>query len=388
MTVTTLIADSPAELVKQTLRSTSTANNATVLSLQTLFRSTPGPTEIESVTVKRTGRATKTTSAGTAATTSSRTKTARSRTNTKTAVQDPGPPDGAQLSAQEKLVLATEVFNMTLKTLSDAVNVGTAPSPRESTPVKRTTKSARSKTAQAVENRVSEADKGVSAVAECARLSLSCLRTLKTEQGGQGDGMPNLQLEQGACVLAGRLLSLGLNDLAYKELRGLKRRIQQHIDGLSTSRKKAGKDTREEDEQKERMSDLLTFSNIPSVRSLLGLLVSFQSSALRLIAAEKRPATVQKLVSALQLADDSSPANVILAAIDSGALSKDKGAIQLQLLSSTVSSLSYASQTSSSGGKDRLKPSTVLALQLLSLEIRCMSWKISGHICDDEHRES
>ncbi|KAL3445269.1 Separin [Aspergillus insuetus] len=383
MALTTLIADSPAELVKQTLRSTSTASNATVLSLETLFRATPGTTEIESATVKRAGRVTKTASTATAATTSSRTKTARSRTNTKTAVQDPSLADGARLSAQEKLVLATEVFNMTLKTLSDAVKIGTAPSTRESTPVKRTTKSARSKTVQAVDKGISEADSGVSAVAECARLSLSCLRTLKTEQGGQGDGTPNLQLEQGACVLAGRLLALGLNDLAYKELRGLKRRIQQHIDGLSTSRKKTGKDAREEEEQKERMSDLLSFSNLMSARSLLSLLVSFQSNALRLVAAEKRPATVQKLVSALQLADESSPANVILAAIDSGALAKDKGAVQLQLLSTTVLSLSSSSQTPGNGGKDRLKPSTVLALQLLSLEIRCTSWKVSGHICDE-----
>jgi hypothetical protein len=30
---------------------------------------------------------------------------------------------------------------------------------------------------------------------------------------------PNMQLEQGLCVLAGKLISLGLNDLAYKELR-------------------------------------------------------------------------------------------------------------------------------------------------------------------------
>ncbi|KAL3458583.1 peptidase family C50-domain-containing protein [Aspergillus heterothallicus] len=380
MAVTTLIADSPAELVKQTLRSTATANNATVLSLQTLFRSAPG-IEVESATVKRVGRATKST-VTTTTTSTSRTKTARSRTNTKTGAQEPGLTDAGRLSSQEKLVLATEVFNMTLKTLSDAVKSGTTPATRESTPLKRTVKSARSKTTPVTEKGSAEIENGVSSVAECARISLSCLRTLKADQGGQGDGLPNLQLEQGACVLAGRLLALGLNDLAYKELRGLKRRIQQHLDGLSTSRKKTGKEARDEEEQKERMSDLLSFSNISSARSLHGLLVTFQSNALRLIAAEKRPATVQKVSSSLQLADESSPANVIIAAIESEALTKDKAAVQLQLLSSTVLSLSSVSQTSSTG-KDRLKPSTALALQLLSLEVRCMSWKVAGHICDD-----
>ncbi len=198
--------------------------------------------------------------------------------------------------------------------------------------------------------------------------------------------MPNMQLEQGACILAGRLLGLGLNDMAYRELRGLKRRIQQYLDALASGSNKTGKkdvrDAEAEEAAKERMSNLLSFSNISEARSVHGLLVSFQSNALRLISAEKRPATTQKLVPSLQLADGSSPASVILAAIESGALSKDKGAVQLQLLSSTLLSLS-AQNSNANTGKDRLKPVTLLNLQLLSLEIRCMSWKISGHVCED-----
>ncbi|KAL4967712.1 C50 family peptidase [Aspergillus stella-maris] len=389
MAVTSFPSDARAsvESVKQTLRSTSTCSAATVLSLQQLFRSS-NSVDIESATatVKKGVRGTKATATSTT-TTASRAKTTRTRTNTKTkatvqetAIVTLADSNAGRLSNQERLVLATEVFNTTLKTLSDAVK--TATSTKETSPVKRAAKSIRTKKTE--ETTTTQGDNGVSAVGECARLSLSCLRILKSETGGeQGDGLPNMQLEQGVCVLAGRMLALGLNDMAYKELRGLKRRIQQHLDGLATGRKKTTKKDPqgEEDEAaKERMSDLVSFSNVANARSVLGLLVTFQSNALRLIAAEKRPATIQKMLPSLQLTDDSSPTKVILAALESGALSKDKAAVQLQLLSSTVLSLSTQANNNT---KDRLKPITVLALQLLSLETRCTSWKISGHVCED-----
>ncbi|KAL4949584.1 Separin [Aspergillus filifer] len=380
MAVTSFPSDSHAsvELVKQTLRSTSTCSAATVLSLQQLFRSSNSmETDSTTATVKKASRGTKATTTNTT-TNTSRAKTTRTRATTKTkaGIQDtalatPTDSNAGRLSNQERLVLATEVFNTTLKTLSDATS-----------PAKRAAKSSRTKTSE--ETSTTQGDNGVAAVGECARLSLSCLRILKSETGGeQGDGLRNMQLEQGACVLAGRMLALGLNDMAYKELRGLKRRIQQHLDGLATGTKKTTKkDFPREDEAaaKERMSDLVSFSNIASARTILGLLVTFQSNALRLIAAEKRPATIQKMLPTLLLADESSPAKVILAALESGALSKDKAAVQLQLLSSTVLSLSTQSNNNT---KDRLKPITVLALQLLSLETRCASWKISGHVCED-----
>ncbi|PLB46005.1 putative separin [Aspergillus steynii IBT 23096] len=217
-------------------------------------------------------------------------------------------------------------------------------------------------------------------------MALSSLRTLKLEQGNQDNTTPNVQLEQGACVLAGRYLSLGLNDMAYKELRGLKRRIQQYLDSKATARKKTTKSEEgSEDAVTERMSDLIGFSNLTQGQDMLGLLVSFQSNSLRLIASKKKASTIQKVAPALQLSNSSSPANVIVAAMENGALAKDKAAVQLQLLSNTVLSLSSTPQksTDASTTKDRLKPISALNLQLLSLEIRFMSWKISGHKCDD-----
>lgn len=288
-------------------------------------------------------------------------------------------------------MLATEVFNTTLKTLSDAVKLSSSKRQNEprlsSTPLQLTSPNnagrspKKSKLLKYTQPDTAAVDQGLLSVAECARSALSCLRSLKSEQGQDEQGL-NTQLEQGACVLAGRYLSLGLNDLAYKELRALKRRIQNYLDSVGSKRATGG--TRKmtaQEEEKERMSDLLSFTNISNATSVLGLVVTFQSNALRLLAAEKRPATTQKVCSAMQLSDSSSPGTVIMAAVESGSLTKDKAALQLQLLSNTV--LSMASSQQIDDPKDRLRPITTLTLQLLSMEMRSIGWKFSGHICDE-----
>lgn len=358
MAVTVLPASSLTESVKQALRSTTTCSDATVLSLQTLLRGSPKMPEKPTKRTKSTREP---------AATPSRTRTSRA-TKTKpandSALQSLTDHDAAALSCQEKLVFATEVFNATLKTLTDAAKISTAKR-QNNTP-----------------DTANGPDAGIVSAAECARLSLSTLRTLKNDAAN--DQFPNMQLEQGLCVLAGKLISLGLNDVAYKELRLLKRRIQQHLDGGKAGKKTAeAKDAADEEASKERMSDLLTFAHISNGNSLYGLLVPFHSNVMRLFAADRRASTIQKVYPSLQLSDLSSPAQVILAALKSGQLSSDKAALQLQLLSNTVLALCSGTSFSKDEASNSLKPTTSLALQLLSLEVRCLGWKLSGHLCDE-----
>ncbi|KAJ5562375.1 hypothetical protein N7535_003172 [Penicillium sp. DV-2018c] len=356
MAVTVLPGSSLTESVKQALRSTTTCSDATVLSLQTLLR---GPPEMP----EKPARRTKSTREPPAASTS-RTRTSRA-TKTKSsdaAVQSLGEND-AVLSCQEKMVFATEVFNATLKTLTGAAKTHTA------------------KRQNNCSGDGGKLDTGITSAAECARLSLSTLRSLKSDNGS--DQFPNMQLEQGLCVLAGKLISLELNDMAYKELRLLKRRIQRYLDGGKSGKKTPDAKDMDEEAAKERMSDLLTFANISNAESLYGLLVPFQSNVMRLFAADKRASTIQKVCSCLQLSDKSSPAQVILAALKSGQLSNDKAALQLQLLSNAVLSLCSGTSLSKDEASNSLKPITSLTLQLLSLEIRCLGWKMSGHVCDE-----
>ncbi|KAF4182545.1 hypothetical protein CNMCM7927_000014 [Aspergillus lentulus] len=391
MAVATLLPESSLDSVKQAVRSTSTCCNATVLSLQSLFRGSMKPVpDVESESLKKTSRTKK------AVSVSSR----RSRATIKTNVSAKGATtiaaiehDAARLSCQEKVSLATEIFNTTLKTLADASKsseLRVPTTPLQPASPNRVTKSARrSKTPQCAKPDAAKIDGGLLAVAECASLALACLRNMKAEQSSQGNGPLNIQLEQGACVLAGRYMSLGLNDLAYKELRGLKRRVQQYLDSQDTGKDATvgRKDQRstEEEAPKERMSDLISFKNLSHARSLHSLIISFQSNALRLIAAEKRAATVHKVLTSLQLTNPSSPANLITVAVESQTMTRDKAAMQLQLLSNTIMSMCSATQkpNDNDASKESLKPITLLTLQLLSLEIRCISWKLSGHVCDD-----
>ncbi|KAJ5145730.1 Peptidase C50 separase [Penicillium bovifimosum] len=357
MAVTVLPGSSLTESVKQALRSTTTCSDATVLSLQTLLR---GPPKMPEKPAKRT-KSTREPPA--ASTTRTRTSRATKTKSSDAALQSLVENDAAVLSCQEKMVFATEVFNATLKTLTDAAKTHTAKRQNNS------------------ENG-GKLDAGITSAAECARLSLSTLRSLKSDSGS--DQFPNMQLEQGLCVLAGKLLSLGLNDMAYKELRLLKRRIQQHLDGGKSGKNSPEvKDTTDEEVAKERMSDLLTFTHISNAKSLYGLLVPFQSNVMRLFAADRRPSTIQKVCSCLQLSDKSSPAQVILAALKAGQLSNDKAALQLQLLSNTILSLCSGTSFSKDEASNSLKPITSLSLQLLCLEVRCLGWKLSGHVCDE-----
>ncbi|KAJ5134331.1 hypothetical protein N7448_000646 [Penicillium atrosanguineum] len=366
MAVTVLPASSMTESVKLAVRSTTTCSDATVLSLQTLLRATSKSPE------KPARRSTK--SSKEATTASSRAKASRTKAKPATdALHSIVDQDGSALTPQEKLVLSTEVFNTTLKTLTDALKVPVA-NRQTQIPDNISTKSGRSG--------VAGVDAGVYAAAECARLALATLRALKVDNSN-GEYL-NMQLEQGVCVLAGKLISLGLNDMACKELRSLKRRIQQHLDTKKMGKKAMDLSaTLEEETGRERMSDLVTFTNIANAQSVYGLLVSFHSNAMRLLASDRKASTVQKLCPLLQLSDLSSPAQVINAAFKSGSLPAEKAALQLQLLSNTVLSLCSGRSNSNDGSPTSLKPITNLTLQLLSLEIRSLGWKISGHVCDE-----
>ncbi|OGE56896.1 hypothetical protein PENARI_c002G00625 [Penicillium arizonense] len=357
MAVTVLPASSLTESVKQALCSTTTCSDATVLSLTTLLRGSSKATENPT-------RRTKSTREPAPATNRARTARAtKSKAGNEAVLQSLVDHDAAGLSCQEKLVLATEVFNATLKSLTEASKGSVA---------KRQNVSA---------DNANGVDAGIASSAECARLALSTLRALKPDVGN--NEFPNMQLEQGLCVLAGKLISLGLNDMAYKELRFLKRRIQQHLDSSKAGKKATEAKDSTDEEGKERMSDLLTFAHIANAKSLYGLIVPFHSNVMRLFASDRRASTIQKLCPALQLSDSSSPAQVILAALKSGQLSNDKAALQLQLLSNTVLSLCSGPSLSKDETSNSLKPTASLTLQLLSLEIRCLSWKLSGHTCDE-----
>ncbi|KAL2000566.1 hypothetical protein VTN02DRAFT_2896 [Thermoascus thermophilus] len=409
MAITTLLPESPGESVKRAVRSPETCSASTVSALQILLRSSSSSSKDDP---EKTGSEKR--KAARTAKSASSTRSRSSKTAAKVAVFQTSSDlrDEARLSLQEKLVLATEVFNAASKALSDALQAPTVKSrtgkldngevavPRTpasktplqpSSPNRMTTSPSKTKPLKTTSVNTDGSDSGILAIAECARLALSCLRTLKGEQGSQATAAQNIQLEQGCCILAGRFIALGLNDLAYRELRGLKKRIQQHLDNASDDKKSDVDVTRgesqEEETTKETMADLLSLRNSERAGSLSGLIVSFQANLLRLIAAEKRVSTVQRVLGTLLLSNPNNPAKIIVDALKAGNLPREKAALQLQSLSHNISSLCPVIQRAKDyASRSAIKPTTVITLQLLSLEIRTMWWKISGHVCD-ENRE-
>ncbi|KAK2806302.1 hypothetical protein FQN51_007343 [Onygenales sp. PD_10] len=308
---------------------------------------------------------------------------------------------GDSLSQKEKLILATEVFNTASKTLSDYIkspkNGTTAlhkklTSKRESQPISPVSASCsptKLKTLDASRSNEDILDSGIVEVANCARLALSSIREFRCPIGEEAQ--LNEQLEQGFCILIGKLLAVGLHDAAVAELRKLKRRIQGYMEneavgGKTKPEKKGARSRMLTEPPKETLTDLIQVDRIPSDDRLLGLLISFQANALKAIAADRRPSAVNKMSEILLLSNPASPANIILRACKKGTMPHEKAAQQLQSLSYAILSLSLSTSNTEDGkastAKTRVKHTATLNLQLLSLEIRCLWWKICGHKCD------
>ncbi|PGH09348.1 hypothetical protein GX51_00791 [Blastomyces parvus] len=341
-------------------------------------------------------------------------KTSQSKTAAKYAPsQTSDGTDNGLLSQREKLVLATDVFNSASKALSDYVKLSSNQASREpvksgvATPQKMLAPrrplqpvSPNSTACSPVKTKSMDMTSpqknihncGVVEVANCARLALSCLRDLKSSPAPEAQQF-NSQLEQGFCVLIGKLLAVGLNELAINELRKLKRRLIGYILNETPERKlervKKPANVRQRDEPpKETLADLIQIDTVPTDDQLLNLVISFQAHVLKAITAEKKLSIVNKLSDLLLLSNPTSPASIILTARNKGVLADNKAAQQLQSLSYTVLSLVSTSSNVEDGksysAKLHPKYTATLNLQLLALEIRCIWWKICGHKCNME----
>ncbi|WEW58823.1 separin protein [Emydomyces testavorans] len=312
------------------------------------------------------------------------------------------------LSKQNKIALATEIFNASSKTLSEYIRLQ---SPRPShkgqnrhattrcslspkKPLQPTSpnRAIRSPTKiKGIAERLNEPStikSSISGVAESAVLALSRLRDLKRNEDGRRE--LNLQLEQGLCILVGKLFAVGLNSAAIRELWLLRDRVQTYFDDedpqAKTRRTAASVKNKQDAKTSERLEDLVRVPNLPEDVLMLQLFISLQNLALRAIGTEGQPSTVQKAANHLTLSNPCSPANLVLAAYKAGSLSAEKTAQQLQSLSSTI--LSLAALTISPGdrspltAKTRTKPNVTLSLQILSLEVKCLWWRIAGHQYD------
>jgi separase len=221
------------ERIKADLRTTTSCTDTTVNTLRDLLsRQGYEPAQKENVGVKVPGALRRKADA------------AKATAGKDAPKPEPQPP---VLAPREKYILATEVANLSLKTLADVLkNPTTAPPPqpskpttsddtarkaarpptatqraRKDRPVAQTTNATRrppasSRPSSAASSASAGSDPGLVAAAECARVAFAYLGTTEAKKVVGKDGQ-ELQLENGVLALIGKLVALRLDSQAVKE---------------------------------------------------------------------------------------------------------------------------------------------------------------------------
>jgi separase len=309
------------------------------------------------------------------------------------------------LSPKERSILATEVINATLKFLSDAIRAPLQPAVRRQAcskegPQRKTLRRSismpqvplqslsltRVASHSSISNRSNRSSSNASIkpanhrpTAECARVAFACLRSLQAA-GTAGVDFPPLQLENGSSALIGKLIALGLEDLALKEVRILKKRLDSsHTTNKSTLKIK--------ETQLQEFAELLNFGDISLIHgAALGLIISTQLHIVRLLASTKKE-NIRAALEVLQPSHHSSPARLILLTAQCPK-STQKAVRQLQVLSDTLLSLSpsVSSLEDDLALEIRLSapPDVAFQLQTFALHIRLLWWDLANHQADYE----
>lgn len=336
----------------------------------------------------------------TARTTTAKRNGAASKTTgaKKAAVEDKG-----ELSAKEKAILATHIINATLKSLGDAVKAPPPATPKgpaagaedqgKTAPRRRVRRSNsapmtpmqprslnRVSTSPEIERKPARspsklnASTGCLCTVECARVALSALRHLRV--AGKIN-LPELQLEAGMSSLVAKLIGLGLIEHAVKELRLLKKILDDLVSGDKKPRK-AGSTT-----SSLGLFELLEFRGARPSGQVLNLVISTQMQVLRIMGKMKRPVDIEKARGYVQQTNEFSPTSLLLLSAGSTKADKDKAARQLESLSQLILALAPSISSSEDDvaleSKLSISPLAALELQAIALQSRLIWWKLAGH---------
>lgn len=407
MIMTAPTPQAQAETVKHAVASATTCSALTVATLEQLLFHKPASSTSDSKSSRAAGKTTTTTAARPKARAGPPSK---ARVKAKVTVFEISQSQEFHLEPCDALVLATEVFNTSLKALTQATK-STAQARLESSSKDLTNppqcvsgKIPSGRHAPRIHqplqprslNRVSSSPSksplrrslsgtslgpapGLIAVAECARQALRALRCLHA-QGFQTNQMPTLQLENGMSALIGKLIALGLDDLAFKELCILKRRLEVPTGTVSQDRP----ERQEIFSEKETLAGLVRFERLDAAEPDTALMVRIQMHALKLIELRRRPSIVEAAVRNMQLSVPGSPSDLILKTSIRGSPSTvAKAARQLEALVQTLMSfcpsISSSDDNSAANAAATIPPRIAFEAQVLALEIRLRAWQLAGH---------
>ncbi|KAJ2996725.1 hypothetical protein NUW58_g886 [Xylaria curta] len=383
-----------ADAIRSAVMSTSTCTPAISASLKELLQGRQDNSDESSIPSTKSSR--KTTQA------SAKTKSSTTTTTIKKSIKSTGdvPQCISDMSPKEKAVLATHVVNAALKALGEMAktpNPGLSPTSNDTTKPASRTRLRRSTSVPVTPlrsrplNRVdtspvmqkasllpTSVSTGCLALVECARVAFAALRSL---QASGAITLPELQLESGMSSLIAKLIALKLFDHAVKELRILKRRL----DSMATENgnKKTSASAKSTTPAPKTLSDLLDYPAGSYPESVLGVLVTTQLQALRIIRELNKTTHLDTILPYLRSTNPSSPLSLLLSCTQGKKSEGVKTARQLETLSQTLLSItpSVAQKDDRVALEPRLSPSpeASLEVQTLGLIARLESWNVSGH---------
>lgn len=233
----------------------------------------------------------------------------------------------------------------------------------------------------------SQSDSAI-AIAECARLCFSFLRSIDMQKLGMKEP-PKFQLENGMLALVTRLIALGLESQATRELCAVKRRLKAICTPSKSTKPGSLTDksaTAEKENTKIALASLLEIDCDLSLNAdVYSLAISYQALALRLIAQKSKPTAVTEAVPYLRLDRPSAPTNIIMQYSKSTG-EHEKTISHLQALSRTLLSLgpsnSSSADASALDNARNASPLTIFELRCIALQTQAQMWKLAGHQLD------
>ncbi|MCJ1478423.1 hypothetical protein MMC13_007103 [Lambiella insularis] len=324
-------------------------------------------------------------------------------------------PQEKPLSPLEKAKLAAEVVNLTLKSMTEVIKTRISQKPfRKPTQPSLTTSSTEGRDCRAAKSPrplqsrssnqlgksftgklgtrcslgvTSASEDGTLALAQSAQAAFTALRALEI-QGPIKCQLPAHQIDSGMSAFVGKLVSLGLEELAVKELKILLRRLSPPImsaksKGLSVEKVAPSFQT------KPAITDLLRIDDIPANHQALTLIISSQLQILKILALKKRGRLVEAALGHLQLSCPSSPANLLgkLIASEIPEVS-EKGSRQMEVLAQILLTMCpgpLPSEDERAADPDiYAPPMIILNYQMLAIELRSKWWKAAKHQVDME----
>ena len=212
--------------------------------------------------------------------------------------------------------------------------------------------------------------------AECTRTAFACLRSLQVAKA-LDPPLPPLQLENGMSVLIGKLITLGLDDLAIREIRLLKRRLlPDPAQKKTATAAPLAAPT---------FAELLDFDGCTLSGPRLMLAITTQLHILRVLGSSRKHFQIVAAIPVIASKDTTSPLNLaLLAAAESSDVKHiEKLSKHLQAVSEVLLSLcpSISSSEDTAANEPRLSVAPEIAIKLQAQAFKCRQswWKLAGH---------